>query len=84
MDYMTPAQFEDEMNKLIAEGFNEDAAINLMLEVLNSHGYFIAKEIDKNKKVEIMLNALEHVGYSAGVKAFKEAGKHCGMDFCEI
>lgn len=60
MEHITPAQFEDEMNKIIAEGFNIDRATELMLQVLETNGY------------------------SAGVKAFKEAGKHCGMDFCEI
>lgn len=60
VDYISPAAFEDEMNKLTKEGFDKDKAVELMLDVLESNGY------------------------STGVKAFKEASKHCGMDFCEI
>ena len=33
MEHITPAQFEDEMNKIIAEGFNIDKATELMLQV---------------------------------------------------
>lgn len=48
MNYTTPAEFEDMINKLVAEGFNQNKAVEIMLDILVSHGYSAGVEAYKN------------------------------------